>query len=199
MESDPHLLTPILDLSSHIRDVVGVLRWEQLSDVVLCGHSYGGMVVTGVAGVEPGRLRKLIYADAFVPEPGQSVLDLIEPNRAQAMRHDATEHGDGWRLSPPPASAYDIARAEDRAWVDSLLTPQPLAICTEPLPPARPARLPGGPCFVWGARYRRATFQGSYERARDDPDWSAHILPCGHDLMVDMPEELAAILVSEAS
>ena len=194
-----HLLSPAINLSSHIQDVVGVLHWEQLSDVILCGHSYGGMVITGVAGAEPGKVRKLIYADAFVPEAGQSLLDLIGAERGEAMLTNVSSQGEGWRMVPPPASAYDIIRDEDRAWVDALLTSHPIATCIEPLPPPRRARLLAARCFVWGSRYRHTTFRGSYEHACNDPGWSAHVLPCGHDLMIDKPEELAAILMSEAA
>ena len=70
-----HLLTPAVDLSTHITDIVNVIRFENLRDVVLVGHSYGGMVITGVADRIPDRIRRLVYIDAVVPKDGESLVD----------------------------------------------------------------------------------------------------------------------------
>ena len=79
-----HLLAPDVNLDTHIEDVVNLLRWEELSDVVLCGHSYGGPVISGAADRVPDRIRSLVYLDAFVPEDGESLHDLLpETQRAR--------------------------------------------------------------------------------------------------------------------
>ena len=83
-----HLANPSIDLETHITDVLNVIRYEDLHDIVLLGHSYGGMVATGVADRAGDRIRQLIYLDAFVPRDGQSLLDLNEPAR-QSMRDRA--------------------------------------------------------------------------------------------------------------
>jgi len=69
-----HLMSNAIDLHTHIRDILGVLQWEELADVVLCGHSYGGMVISGVADRVPEKLRSLVYLDAFVPDNGTCMI-----------------------------------------------------------------------------------------------------------------------------
>src|SRR5438445_13579590 len=93
-----HLSSPEVDLATHVQDVANVLFYEDLTDAILAGHSYGGMVVTGVAGRMPERLRRLVYLDAFVPEDGQSLFDLVGAERAASMRARAAANGDGWRV-----------------------------------------------------------------------------------------------------
>src|SRR5690348_16630714 len=84
-----HLARPEIDLSTHIQDVVSVLEFEDLEDVVLLGHSYGGMVATGVADRASSRIARLIYLDAFAPKDGQSLFDLVGPKAEANMRADA--------------------------------------------------------------------------------------------------------------
>src|SRR5437762_1451253 len=92
-----HLLSPQVNLDTHIDDVVNLIQWEELSDVVLCGHSYGGAVISGVADRVPDRLRTLVYLDAFVLEDGQSLHDTLPPPQRQLQIELAQQHGDGWR------------------------------------------------------------------------------------------------------
>ena len=88
-----HLASPSIDLETHIQDILNVIKYEDLRDIALIGHSYGGMVATGVADRARDRIAQLIYLDAFVPRDGQSLLDLNEPARARMMQLAAT--GDG--------------------------------------------------------------------------------------------------------
>ena len=93
-----HLTNPSIDLETHIEDVLNVMKYEDLRDIVLLGHSYGGMVATGVADRARDRVSQLIYLDAFVPEDGQSLLDLNEPARQRIQELAKT----GWRVPPSP-------------------------------------------------------------------------------------------------
>jgi len=97
-----HLTNPSIDLETHIHDILNVIEYEGLRDIVLIGHSYGGMVATGVADRARDRIAQLIYLDAFVPDDGQSLLDLNETARPQ-MR-ELAKAGDGWRVPPNPTS-----------------------------------------------------------------------------------------------
>src|SRR6202167_6610182 len=72
-----HLMSPSINLDTHVADVVNLIEWEELSDIVLVGHSYGGMVVTGVADALPDRVRSLVYLDAFVPKNGEALLNFL--------------------------------------------------------------------------------------------------------------------------
>ena len=102
-----HHAGPAVDLDTHIADVIGVLDMEDLRDIVLIGHSYGGMVATGVADRARDRIAQVVYLDAFVPRDGQSVLDLQGAEARDHMRELARTSGDGWRLpaNPMPPSA----------------------------------------------------------------------------------------------
>jgi len=100
-----HLASSEIGLDTHIQDIVNVLRYEDLHDVILVGHSYGGMVITGVAELSPDRINQLIYLDAIVPKDGQSVADIIGPEAMVGVEQVAQAYGDGWRIphSPPDA------------------------------------------------------------------------------------------------
>lgn len=102
-----------------------MLRWEELADVVLCGHSYGGMVITGVADKAPEQLRALVYLDAFLPADGQSLTDLVFPERAASFRDYARTKGAGFRVAPIPAEVLAVNR-QDRAWIDRQCVDHPL-------------------------------------------------------------------------
>jgi pimeloyl-ACP methyl ester carboxylesterase len=93
-----HLASPDTGLTTHIQDVHAVLHYEDLRDVVLVGHSYGGAVVTGVAGRARDRIANLIYFDAFVLQDGQSLGDVCPPGMAEALTEVARQAGEGWRV-----------------------------------------------------------------------------------------------------
>ncbi len=119
-----HLLRAGIDLKTHIADVVNVMKWEGLSDVVLCGHSYGGMVISGVAEALPQAIRSIVFLDAFVPRNGEAVQDLTGPAVREAAQA-AMQRGD-IVIPQRPAEAFGVNPA-DRAWVDRLCVGQPIA------------------------------------------------------------------------
>ena len=118
-----HLANPSIDLETHVQDVLGVIKFEQLEDFILIGHSYGGMVATVVADRVPERISRVAYLDAFVPRDGQAMIDLLSPENAARVRSVA-ESGDGWRLPSNPIPAD--TSPEDAQWLQSLRLPQPL-------------------------------------------------------------------------
>src|SRR2546423_3699129 len=118
-----HLASPAIDLDTHIADVMGVLAMEDLRDVVLIGHSYGGMVATGVADRARERIAQLIYLDAFVPLDGQCLHDLVPSDARQRMLGNV-KAGDGWRVPPNPTPS-DTAEA-DLKWLTERRVNHPL-------------------------------------------------------------------------
>src|SRR5438067_13906120 len=112
-----HLANPSIDLESHIQDMLNVIQYEDLRDVVQIGHSYGGMVATGVADRVRDKVTQLIYIDAFVPQDGQSLLDFLADSEQRRMREGA-KSGDGWRVppnpTPPDTSPGDVAWLNER-------------------------------------------------------------------------------------
>ena len=115
-----HLLRRDVGLDTHVADVANLVIWENLRDLVLVGHSYGGIVARHVADRMPDRIRSLIYLDAFVPENGKTLFDYL-PDNGEGDRKLAVAHGDGWRVPPRQASAFAV-NAADAAGVDRQCT-----------------------------------------------------------------------------
>jgi len=189
-----------ITLETHIRDVCGCIEWEELRDVILVGHSYGGMVITGVADRMSDRIRSLVYLDAFIPGHGDSLIGLLSkalvPEVAAqfigAFRGTALQDHSGL-MQPIPAEMFNIAQA-NRERVDRLCRPQALATFEVPL------LLTGGGDKIANRLYILADgwdpspfryFSANCEKAAG---WRVVKLPCSHDVMVDMPKELAAEL-----
>ena len=186
-----HQLTGDISLSTHIADVVNLFRWEDLRDVTLVGHSYGGMVITGVADQLPDRITDLVYLDAAVPGDGQSFLD-IAPASAP-MFIDSAGQSRGLFVAPVPAVYFSVNEA-DAPMVDELSTPFPFATCVEKL------ALTGGDTSHIRRTYILAEgWENPYVDTRDrvakEPDWDMFSVACGHDAMLDDPDGLAKILL----
>ena len=126
-----HLNSAAIDLSTHIADIVNLIKWEELSDVVLCGHSYAGCVIAGVADQIPDRIKALVFLDAFVLENGESLMDIVPSEVAQALRDLAKATGEGWKVNPIPAHILGVRDPHDAAWVDAQCTPQAIATFEE--------------------------------------------------------------------
>jgi pimeloyl-ACP methyl ester carboxylesterase len=194
-----HLLTPDVDLATHIRDIRAVIRWEGLEDFVLVGHSYGGMVITGVADLEWRRIRRLVYLDAFLPADGQSVEDLAGAERAKATFELADRAGDGWKVPRPEGSISPKLPEEDRDWLDRLGSPHPLASFTQRL------RIDGNHLNVADKVYVLATdnpgspFPQFADWTRGRAGWTTREFATHHHLHLSMPEETAAIVVENVS
>ena len=186
-----HLISPQINLETHVADVVNLIRWEELTDVVLCGHSYGGCVITGVADRVAERLRALVYLDAFIPENGQSLHDTLPPEVAEAQVRGARESGDGWRV-PPISGEFFQVNVEDRAWMEAQCTPQPLATFQQRLRVDR--TFPAAKCtHILATGYEHSPFPPFHEIAKAR-GWKTLAIDCGHDVMLDKPAELAAML-----
>ena len=192
-----HLLSPQVNLETHIADVIDLVRWEELSDVVLCGHSYGGCVVTSVADRIPEKIGALVYVDAFVPENGQSLHDTLPPEARNEQLEAARKVGEGWKMPAIPAEAFNV-NPRDRDWVNRQSTLHPLA-CFQ-----QPARLTGAMNRIADITYILATgwspspFPQFYDKAKAR-GWKALTLVCGHDVMLDQPEELTQELLAISS
>jgi pimeloyl-ACP methyl ester carboxylesterase len=176
-----HVSSPGVDLSTHVSDIVNEIRWKNLDDVVLVGHSYGGMVITGVAEQIATKIASIVYVDGFIPEDGQSAADL-------GGKADA-----GPFTTPLSAEVFAINPA-DRAWADSKMTSQSTACFTEKL------RISGAYQTIARKTYVRAkgfpvpAFAAAFERTRMDASWRTFEIESGHDIMIDKPDELASLL-----
>jgi pimeloyl-ACP methyl ester carboxylesterase len=187
-----HLASPDVDLSTHIQDVAAVLEMEDLTDVTLLGHSYGGMVVTGVAARMPGRISRLIYLDAFAPRDGQSLFDLVGPKAEANMRAGATKDGDGWRLPLNPMPS-DTA-PEDVAWAVPRRRPQPIKTFEQRLKIEAKEETPPRH-YIYAKRNGPGdVFRQFGERAKSEAGWKYYEIDASHNPHITCPEVLRDLL-----
>jgi pimeloyl-ACP methyl ester carboxylesterase len=183
-----HLLNREIDLDTHIQDVIGVIDDADLSDIVLVGNSYGGMVITAVADRVPEKVASLVYLDAFVPENGQSLFSLLPPDRRLA-----TVPGEDWLVAPIPSASFGFKRPEVIALWEGKSGPHPLATLSQQV------QLTGGIGRIRQKMYILGTdparFTQFYDKLKNDPGWTVHTLPCTHFIQLEMPDELTAILL----
>ena len=182
-----HLASSSVDLSSHVNDVLGTIEYERLSDFVLVGHSYGGMVVTVVADRAANRIRSLVYLDAFVPKDGQAALDLVRPE----MREKILALPD-WRVPPPPPQG--MTNRDEIAWIEGRRNPQPLGTFKEKIV-LKNKPFPNR-AYIFCSGYSPTTFAPFAAAAKADKAWRYHELPTHHYPQISMPRELATLLTT---
>lgn len=190
-----HLLNKNINLTTHVTDIVNVIQYEDLSDIVLVGHSYGGIIISGVAERLADRISSIVFLDAFLPEDGETLLQKSSPAFVAAI-NAAIEKGESG-IKPPPAAAFGVAE-KDRAWVDSKTTAQPVGTYTEP------AAFKGGrdkiakKTYVRAKGYKSATFDANLVKVRDSGKWKTLELDIGHDVMVIDPARVTSIILESA-
>ena len=179
-----HLLSPTVNLTTHIDDVAGEIRFKDLSNIVLCGHSYGGMVITGVAERYADRIGSIVYLDAFLPRDGQSLDDI-------------TGHASQPGVNPTrKASAF--MDPKNAAWADARLTPQPVETFREKLKVTGAVERIPKRTFVQATIGEAPFFAATFERAKTTPGWKTLQVNSRHDVMVDHPDEMTRILLDAA-
>jgi pimeloyl-ACP methyl ester carboxylesterase len=202
-------LSPEVGLDTHIQDITGLLSEQNLQGVILVGHSYGGMVITGVVDAVPERIAHLVYLDTFVPRDGESMAGAV-PLLRYVLRKQARAHGDGWRLDPLGTVKNLVKTEPDRSWWLSKLTPQSLKTLEQPLHLKNPAIVSTKPrthiyctsgdffsSFMQHLQVYRAIPYLGWRRALPprEAGWRLRQLPTGHMAMITMPRELADVLL----
>jgi pimeloyl-ACP methyl ester carboxylesterase len=190
-----HLVCAGIDLKTHIADVVNVMRWAGLSDVVLCGHSYGGFVISGIAEAMAPAIRSIVFLDAFVPGNGDTVRDLTGSAVQEAVG-TATQRGD--LVIPPRAAEAFGVNAADRAWVDRLCVGQPIGTFTDKIVLTGARDRIARKSYIRAKSYANPGFDRAYDALKSDPSWRMYEVACGHDVMVDNPARLTEILLEVA-
>jgi pimeloyl-ACP methyl ester carboxylesterase len=191
-----HLLSRQIDLQTHIADVVNLILWEELSEIVLCGHSYGGCVVTGAADRVADRIGTLVYIDAFVPDNGQSLHDTLPAEQRAAQVQGALETGDGWKVPPIPAHIFNV-NSRDRDWVDRQRTPQSLATFQQPSQLTGALERVKNVTYILATGWEHSPFPQFYEKAKTR-GWKTLTMACGHDVMLDKHDALVEVLLALA-
>lgn len=171
-----------INLDTHIEDVVSFIELERLSDVVLCGHSYGGMVIAGASDRLPGRIRTLLFIDAMAPNDGDSIWSTFPPEGRDRFIAGST---DGITTPIPPG-------------VDPRARAHPLATFLQPIKLGAEAYAVPNKIYALCAADVGSPFYGIRDRLAPDPAWTTRELACGHDLMNEAPE-LALQLILDAA
>src|SRR6476469_10357450 len=192
-----HLAGPEVGLDTHVDDIVRLIADEDLTDVVLVGHSYAGLVVSSVANEVPYRVGHLVYLDAMVPEDGETAADVLPVTRPLI---DLTLRSDsGWRMppppeQPPPAGLFGVTDPADLAWLRSMLSDQPVRCLQERVRLDNPdaAKIPRTHIHCTaGPDMGRRPVPPIQPNGTPAQVWE---LPTGHDCMITMPAELAELL-----
>ena len=187
-----HLISKSITLDTFVDDIANVFLWEDLRDVILVGHSFGGNAISGVADRMPERIRQLIYLDAVILEGGQTMFGQMPPEVA-ASRLKAAQTSGGVGIAPPEAAYFGIVDPQQAAFVKARLTAQPLGVYTSPLNLAHPVGngLP--------AVYVQCT-DPVLDMLQSSRDWvkargmTTVAIKTGHDAMVTAPERLTDLL-----
>jgi pimeloyl-ACP methyl ester carboxylesterase len=201
-----HLASPEVDLETHITDVVNLMEYEDLRDVVLLGHSYAGLVVTGAADRVPGRVSELVYLDTAPLPDGGALIDKFPPELRRRTERQVEELGDGWRFPMPPREELaDMASLEGLdddhlGLLRSRAAPQPFGTYTQPLRLGNPES-EGPPklgilCSLSLDQVGKMIAGGHPLFAElSGPEWRFAELPTGHWPMFSRPGDLADLLI----
>jgi pimeloyl-ACP methyl ester carboxylesterase len=187
-----HLLHPNIDLSLHVADVLGVVKCERLNDIVLVGHSYGGCVISGVAEAVGEKIRSIVFLDAFIPDNGESLFDVVQPAVKEVIQ-GVLDRGET-TVPVRDAAAFKV-NEKDRAWVDSLATRQPIGTMTEKIKVTGARDRIAKKIYIRASGYPNVSFDKAFARVKADRGWRVYEVPCGHDVMIDEPDRLTDILL----
>lgn len=193
-----HLLARTNTLDVFVDDIVNVIRMEQLDDVVLVGHSFGGIVISGVADRIPKQLRQLVYLDALILQNGQSAFSQLPDDVVAARIEAAHDSSGGLSLPAPPPAAFGLTREEDCKAVAARLTPHPLATYDSPLKLRHPVGngLPRTYITCTAPIYPALAKMRAWVK---EQGWPMLDIATGHDAMVTAPAELTTMLTRLAA
>lgn len=189
-----HLLSEAVGLDMHIRDILQVLFFEDLRDMILVGHSYAGSILSAVAETVADRIARLVYLDAFIPRDGDSLFSMLGARSEAYYRNRADEEGRGWLIPPLSPKDFGVTDPADIAWMQTRLVAVPVSTFADPvrLPGNAAAQLPRSYIFCKGFGFSMQAAQAKAE------GWDYHELATGHDAMITKPRELTEILVEPA-
>jgi pimeloyl-ACP methyl ester carboxylesterase len=175
-----------INLDTHIDDLVSLIELEQLNDVVLCGHSYGGMVIAGASERLPGRIKTLLFIDAIVPADGESIWSIFKGFHAEAFDNFIATSPDGLVTGPPPG-------------IDKRARAHPLATFLQPAKLTVQAYAPANKLYAWCNSEKGTPFEAIHNRLHDDTAWTTRTMACGHDFMKDAPDLGLEIILEAAA
>jgi pimeloyl-ACP methyl ester carboxylesterase len=187
-----HLLTKDVNLDTHIADIANLVEWEDLNDICLVAHSYGGWPASGALEHILDRVSSIVWLDAFKPENGQRGTDYISEFSRKALA-DAIEKGEPGRAAPK-AEAFFV-NERDRAWVDAKLTRQPNGAAVQPIRFTGAREKVARKTYIRAPKYPQPALDRAYAECRADKSWQTFETGAGHDVMIDAPEWLADVVL----
>jgi len=198
-----HLARPEVGLEVHVTDIVKVLEYEDLHDVILVGHSSSGVAITGAADRAPGHIERVVYLDAFVPQHSEAVFDLVAPERRQVFEELVNTEGEGWlvpRFAPPPwetivREMWGVTDNEDVSWIVKRLTPTPVGHFKDPVRRVNPAAESLRRVYVRCRQFPSARFDEHAAMAQRSALWSYVELAAPHHAAVTAPDKVATLLM----
>jgi len=192
-----HLMSGLITLDTHITDVANVFKWEQLDNVILAGHSYAGWVISGVAERALAKIASIVYIDAFFPENGQRGLDLNSAGSRTSVLN-AVAKGEVSRAPDYSRENSPMMSPQDREWLVANATPQPIGVSLHPLTLTGAREKVGKKAYVRARGNPNPMFEAAYTKLQADKSWRLYEVPCGHSVMIDMPDRLTEILLEMA-
>lgn len=189
-----HLISRSVDLTTHIRDVVQHVDDQEMTDVILVGHSYGGFVATGAVEILRQRVAHLVLLDAFFPDDGERILDYApEPRRVEVA--EAAARDQAWNIAPPDPSAFGVIDAGQVAWVKRHLGPHPVGSYLQPIAVAGATARIARRSYISCDEPAMPVLHGTRQRLKADSTWRYVSVPGPHDIMITHPTLLADTLL----
>jgi len=189
-----HLLSKNVNLDTQIADIANLVTFEDLHDICLVAHSFGGWPASGALETIHGRVGAIVWLDAFKPENGQKGTDFISAFSRKAME-EAMAKGEPGR-KPPPARTFSLS-TKDYAWIDSKLAPQPNGPAMQPIRLTGKRETIAKKTYIRAPKYPQAAFDKAYAECKADRTWRTYIYEdTGHDVMIDRPEWVADVLMT---
>jgi len=190
-----HLLRPDITIDDGATDIVNVIRTEELREVILVAHSFGGGPVALVADRIPEALKHLVYLDAAILEDGQSLFSKLDPAVVAERLKLAAQSSGGLTLPAPAPEVFGVTDPHDAEWLRRRLTPEPVNCYRAPIRLNHPLGNGVRRTYVACTRPVYEPLRPSHEWARSHKDWRYIELACGHDAMVICPDILVEILI----
>jgi pimeloyl-ACP methyl ester carboxylesterase len=198
-----HLLGPEVGLTTHVDDIVGLILDQDLSDIVLVGHSYAGLIISSVANRVPERISRLVYLDAMVPTHGENAIDVLP--LTQFLIDGAAATAQPWRIPPlpelpAPLGLFGVTDPDDIAWLKSTLTDESVRCFQQPVEMNNPAQalIPRAHILCVGNKPEGITRRPIPNTQPNGEPSDVHELESGHDCMITNPVELADLLLKTA-
>ena len=190
-----HLMSKDIRLETHVLDIVNLIKWEDLRNVTLVAHSYGGWPASAVPEHVGTAIGSIVFLDAFMPRNGQTGLDLNSPPSRQAVL-DALKRGEVSR--PPTPSTSDRMSEADRNWLQARATPQPIGVSLDPIKLSGARDRIAKKAYIRARGFSNPNFDSFYDACKAS-GWTVFDLPSGHNVQVEMPDQLTEILLTVAA